>query len=185
MLCAVSLGYRATWDGESSCVLKHPKHGKLSVTMVAGCPELPEREVCDLIRRLEQQRATKLLEAVTFFSMRGASGEELDLPLVLGSCVGDVGKAEMAPLRWVAGMLPSLDPERVAEVIPALEFDPVVLPFNRRKRREVEQSRGVMLHLFGGSKQWGAVPGRVSLSVVTGKRALTLRLSTLTCCSWL
>ena len=84
---------------------------------------------------------------------------------MLGSCVGDLGKAEMALLTWVAGMLPALDPERVAEIIPALEFDPVALPFNRRKRRQVEQSRGVMLHLFGGSKQWGAVPGRVSLSV--------------------
>ena len=101
------LGYRATWDGGSGCVLKHPKHGKLNVTMVAGCPELPEGEVCDLIRRLEQQRATKLLRAVTVLSMRGASGEELDLPWVLASCVGDLGKAEMALLRWVAGMLPA------------------------------------------------------------------------------
>ena len=38
-----------SWDGESECVLRHAKHGKLDVTMVAGCPELPEQEVVDLM----------------------------------------------------------------------------------------------------------------------------------------
>ena len=159
------LGYRTTWDGESGCVLRHPQHGKLDVAMVAGCPELPEQEVVDLIRLLEEQRACKALKAITVFNMQRTPGCELDLPVLLGSHVGDLLGLEVELLKWVAGAFPYLDPERVSELVPALEVDNTVLPFNRRKRCQVEQAKGVMLHFFGGSKQWGAAPGRVSLSV--------------------
>ncbi|CAE7599592.1 GIP, partial [Symbiodinium sp. CCMP2456] len=159
------LGYRATWDGESGCVLTHPKSGRLDIKMVAGCPELPASKVESMIKQLEQLRATKVLRAVSVLNLRGEAGEEVELPDVLSAHVGDIIGIEVGLPKWASRSFPHLDPESVSALVPNLVVDTVLLPFNRRKRRQVECAKGVMLHLFGGSKQWGAAPGRVSLSV--------------------
>jgi hypothetical protein len=131
MRLLVENGYQVKWSS-NECVIAHPVKGNLQCWRRQGCPVMREDEALLLLEELEKV--------------------ETENGLGVGKDVEE----------WWRKYFPQI-PDEVLQRMKGQgrhwsECSGPPLPWNRRRRRQIEASKGVILHLFSGgavmSKKW-------------------------------
>ncbi len=126
-----ALGYEINWT-KSGCLVSHAVKGDLKIVMEQGCPTVQRstgEELMKEIEILEEERAA--LRAV-FLGGRVAESDE-----------------EKAIVK-LKEMFPEVPLELLEKVPGKRNWSGHDLPFNRRRRRQIDQAKTVIVHLFAG-----------------------------------
>ena len=129
----LEVGYQLQWTKEGGCKVEHPKHGKLPVTMVQGCPTLEPSwgtTMMEEIEELETKRAK--IRAILTEGILAETDEE----------------KQLAELR---AMFPEV-PLRILERVPGEKsWDVNQVPLNRRQRRKLQKASSIIINMFAGA----------------------------------
>ena len=74
------------------------------------------------------------------------------------------GQIDRGVLQAMRSLFPELPAEVLQEVVPG-KWSPKGLPINRRKRRSLLRSKGILVHLFSGEQKWPEYAGQPILEV--------------------
>ena len=139
------LGYRFEWKG-GRCSLRDEQGQVLDVCIQHGCPMVTRQLGQEMIARLEHQQVRLVRKALLLKSMLVDSSAE-SLEAVKNS-------TEMALTLKMKMMFPDLPDEVLMKVIPDLSSLQVNeghrIPWNRHKRRRLQQAKSIVIHLFSG-----------------------------------
>lgn len=127
----MDLGYSLRWSREE-CRIENMKYGKIPVVMSQGCPVVDSKWGEILMNEVEEgERKKARVRSI----------------LCRGSCPQDQWEQQIAELKV---KFPEA-PMRVLERIPGeKDFDETQLPLNRRRRRQIEQAKNIIIHMFAG-----------------------------------
>ena len=170
----IKCGFKITWSRRAFLLLD-PQGVAVPAVMQAGCPRVTRSVALSLIDLIEKTSLEE--EAAVEESVRVARASCADdtAPWTVGmeklrdGCQDrDLVKAQ----AWHRITLQSLFPEVPRELVDSTSW--LVSPegvkgvLNRRKRRSIEQSQGVILHLFCGRarRAFDSVASRFGLSVL-------------------
>ena len=108
--------------------------------MVSGCPMVEESVALRMIEQMEHKKAD--------FNWK--------LALLKGQTSSVENPTyEEAMLRAVKEFFVDVPDQILARLVVAQVYDPVKLPWNRRRRRTIERAERVHVHLFSGEeKKW-------------------------------
>ena len=126
----IALGYKIRWD-ERGCLIFHPQRGRIRCWLRNGCPVVTEAHALGLIGDIEAHERFKRL------GPKLASGKISD------------GERE-----WWTQRFPDVPPS-VVDFMAGQDRPPKdgsQLPWNRRKRRQFQRAKGIIVHLFAGNK---------------------------------
>lgn len=126
-----SVGYKVQWES-GKCEVVHPEHGKIPVKLHQGCPVVDKKWGQRLMREVEaeEERMVKI-RAVCLGRKIPESSEEKDVSQLQ---------------KWFPEV-----PVKLLEMIPGTtNWDPAQLPFNRHRRRQIDQAKTVVINLFSG-----------------------------------
>ena len=131
-----ALGYNITWDA-NGCEIVHPRHGALPVTLSQGCPIVPESVGMDLMEKVEKlQKETCQIRAIL-------GGE-------------DVGSSTLHErLQQLRKLFPKVPTRLLQHVVGSSTWEAELLPLNRRKRRQVEKAKTLVIYTFSGPEDKG------------------------------
>ena len=125
------VGYRLQWS-KDECRFEHPKHGTLPTRLHQGCPVVVGDKGKELMIEVEQasQRRARL-RAVLECGMLAETKEE-------------------KVTAGLKGLFPEVPDEILEKVVGREDWEATRLPFNRRRRRQIEQAQRVVIHVFAG-----------------------------------
>ena len=133
----LELGYTINWS-RKECRIEHTKHGKVPVTLVQGCPTVDEDWGERLMKEVEEAEKKKMrVKAV------------LDCGIIAED---DYEKKIAALTSWFPNT-----PYRILEGVPGEKnWDPEQIPVNRRKRRQIERAKYLIIDMFSGKhdRRW-------------------------------
>ena len=139
------LGYRFEWKG-AKCSLRDEQGQELDVCIQHGCPMVTRQLGQEMIARLEHQQVRLVRKALLLKSMLVDPSAE-SLEAVKNS-------TEMALTLKMKMMFPDLPDEVLMKVIPDLSSlkgnEGHRIPWNRHKRRRLQQAKSIVIHLFSG-----------------------------------
>ena len=140
-------GYQMSWNA-SGCIIKHPQWGQIQVWRRQGCPVMERKAALSLLRDLEEtERETKVDDETVAWWKKRYP----NVPDEVWNYMKGQGKT------WNdCGQ---------------------GLPWNRHRRRQLENSRGIILHVFSGdsnsSKKWEKLKTLgyevITLDIASGK----------------
>ena len=141
------MNYEVQWTG-GSCRIHGPDGQIIETEVVNGCPMVDETVGVELMTKLEQD--SKLMAART--AMVRALIQQPDL-------LRHLSQPDPAVLLAVAlqQQFPGLPEEICQKVVPTMkEVQGHELPWNRRRRRQLERAQRIILHVFSGrdEKTW-------------------------------
>ena len=127
----MDLGYSLRWSREE-CRIENMKYGKIPVVMSQGCPVVDSKWGEILMNEVEEgERKKARVRSI----------------LCRGSCPQDQWEQQIAALKV---KFPEA-PMRALERIPGeKDVDETQLPLNRRRRRQIEQAKNIIIHMFAG-----------------------------------
>jgi hypothetical protein len=130
-------GYVVKWDRES-CRIEHVRQGKIPIEMNQGCPTVQEVWGKRLMEEVEEtERRKARIRAI----------------MACGVMAEDEHEKKVAELQ---ALFPQV-PMRILERIPGeKQWDPDQLPFNRRKRRQIQRAKAVVINMCSGpnTQRW-------------------------------
>ena len=127
------IGYEIQWS-KAGCLVQHGVHGVLDVQMEQGCPTVNNLLGMELMREIEQLEASRV-------ALR---------KVALGQCSAET--SEQQSIVELKKLFPEV-PLRLLERVPGRhDWSGHELPFNRRRRRQIEQAKTVVVHLFAGKE---------------------------------
>ena len=132
-----SLGYNVTWN-KKGCEMTHPKLGALPVTLSQGCPVVPEEVGMELMKKVEKlQHETCRIRAIL-------AGEEEGTSVI------------HERLQQVKSLFPQVPLRLLQHVSGSLTWESETLPLNRKRRRQIEKAKTLVIYAFSGpeDKQW-------------------------------
>ena len=151
----IECGYVITWNREA-CRVEHGSHGRAPVEMHQGCPTV------------SQAWGEKLMQEVEIMEGKRA---KLRAVMTCGLLAEDDYDKKAAELQ---SMFPDV-PLRILERIPGEKnWDPVQIPYNRRRRRQIARAKAVIVNMCSGpdSKRWADLEQRgvavINLDVILG-----------------
>ena len=127
----IEVGWHVQW-GSQGCSIDHKVHGRLPVRLLQGCPVVDRVWGNRLMQSVEDWgKSRAAIRAVML-------GEQSPMTSL---------EAEIKRLKEIFPEVPM----SILEKIPGeAQWDPARLPFNRRKRRQIERAKVVVLNLFAG-----------------------------------
>eukprot|EP00434_Breviolum_minutum_P024672 symbB.v1.2.021788.t1/scaffold1903.1/size96501/2 len=131
-LCKLTeVGWTVRW-GHQGCTINHSALGTLPLELQQGCPVVPKEWGDRLMKMVEENESSRFsVRAVIEGRRAPQSGFERDV-------------------NELKRLFPGV-PDRILERVPGLEnVSTEQLPFNRRKRRQLEQASVVVVNLFAG-----------------------------------
>ena len=159
--------------GEEGCSVYHPALGDLPIRMLHGCPHIPRQLTLVLLSDLETLRANRLIAEAQARVLRAGGDQELEECWQRLRAIAFGGEPQMLnpqeQWEWCEGLYASLantlaslfegmPTDHLAYAIgqpdPAVAVPP---PWNRRIRRRLERSNGVLIHLCSGKQRWKPV----------------------------
>ncbi|CAE7501852.1 unnamed protein product, partial [Symbiodinium microadriaticum] len=158
----VRLGFHVAWR-QKTCAVVHPTLGRVPVVVQDGCPRVDRRVALDLIARIEQwendagQQSTMNAEGVALIheAMQGMGVADYAEGLCRAIDVDDGGEGIIA--AWTEALLKTMYPavlnnvcDEVSRFLPGRHE---ALCWNRRKRRSMHRSKGVILNLCCGNSR--------------------------------
>eukprot|EP00435_Cladocopium_sp_Y103_P069220 s75_g32.t3 len=145
----IDLGYVVHWDRDA-CRIEHVRHGKIPVEMSQGCPTVPREWGEKLMAEVEDaERKKGRLRAIMKSEVVASNDHEKSI----------------AELK---AMFPQV-PVRILERIPGeKEWDPDQVPYNRRRRRQIEQAKMIVINMCSGpnEERWREVEKRPGVVVL-------------------
>ena len=153
------LGCSVRWT-KNKLVVVHPVHGRLKVQVRDFCPELAEHEALRLIAELEEKRLRELNTAVQSLELKVAqSGRVMEWYEYVQDYVASGGRVDLLAAISKAPFFKDFPIERIttaAEGIPICDRDGWLLlksiPWSRRRRRSLFQSKDWNVHLLPGAR---------------------------------
>ena len=125
-------GYSVHWDREA-CRIEHVRHGRVPVEMNQGCPTV------------DADWGEKLMAEIEEMELKRAKVRAV---MMCGALAEDEYEKQVAELQALYPQVPF----RILERIPGeRDWDPDQLPFNRRRRRQVEHAKAVVINMCSGS----------------------------------
>ena len=158
----VRLGFHVAWR-QKTCTVVHPTLGRVPVVVQDGCPRVDRRVALDLIARIEQwendagQQSTMNAEGVALIheAMQGMGFADYAEGLCRAIDVDDGGEGIIT--AWTEALLKTMYPavpnnvcDEVSRFLPGRHE---ALCWNRRKRRSMHRSKGVILNLCCGNSR--------------------------------
>ena len=141
----LELGYRVSWT-KDSCVIAHPSKGPLRVDATSGCPEVPLEVAHRLIAEYEDHVKSRDNREARLRCILADMRHDSESRLAEAVCNG--GLEGSAAIRLLVERLFSEVPSALwDEVIPSQCREDGTGGWNRRVRRQVERSGGVLVHL--------------------------------------
>ena len=139
-----SLGFKVHWCG-GSCRLQRQGQQDVIAEVINGCPMIEGNLGRALIDELERESQT--------VSARTALVRMLvKQPALLGE-LGEVDPSVLLTLM-LKGEFPDLPEEICSKVVPTMrEIPGDQLPWNRRRRRQIDKAKRIVLHLFSGEDE--------------------------------
>ena len=144
------VGYEVLWNG-GSCQLRGPDAKTLDMEVIDGCPMLSAERGMSLMEQLETE---ELMTTARMAMVRTILQRPELLP--------EVGSSD--PMLLMAVMLkqeyPDLPDNIIHKILPKWKpLNAENLPWNRRRRRQIERSKRVILHLYSDKdeKTWKAL----------------------------
>ena len=132
-LCKLTeVGWTVRW-GHQGCTINHSALGTLPLELQQGCPVVPKEWGDRLMKKMVEENESSRFSVRAVIEGRRApqSGFERDV-------------------NELKQLFPGV-PDRILERVPGLEnVSTEQLPFNRRKRRQLEQASVVVVNLFAG-----------------------------------
>ena len=141
------LGFEVLWTG-NDCRLMNSCGEVFPVQVVNGCPMVTRELGMDLMNDMEKESQLEVLRTTMVKTL-------IQQPSLLQSV--DSLEADVLLTVMLKKEFPNLPDEICAKVVlRQREIRGEELPWNRRRRRQVEKSKRVVLHLFSGSdtKTW-------------------------------
>ena len=139
------LGYKFAWKG-AQCALQDEHGRELIVYVQHGCPMVSRQVGKEMIDCLERQQVRLVKKALLLKSMM--------MDPSLASLEAVKHSTEMALTLKLKNLFPELPDDILMKVIPDLstdqELDGHTLPWNRHKRRRLQQAKKIVLHCFSG-----------------------------------
>ena len=174
----VRLGFHVAWR-HKTCTVVHPTLGRVPVVVQDGCPRVDRQVALDLIARIEQwendagQQSTMNAERVALIheAMQGMGVADYAEGLCRAIELNDGGEGTITT-AWTEALLKTMYPDvpssirdEVSRFLPGLNE---ALCWNRRKRRSMHQSKGVILNLCCGSsrRQFQPTAARYGFQIV-------------------
>eukprot|EP00439_Symbiodinium_sp_Y106_P033996 s211_g4.t1 len=141
----LELGFKVDWSRES-CAITHPARSALRVDASSGCPEVPVSTALQLITEYEELVKKRDVREARIRCILRDMRDDTQAQLAGAPVTGGV-EAEAA-LRLLLGRLFSDVASTVwDEVIPVITDEHCTRGWNRRIRRRVERSNGVLVHM--------------------------------------
>lgn len=134
MCLVTALGYKVEWTA-GDCKIHHPTQGQLPVTLCQGCPTLPLADGLALMEKVEKLRSERAVVR----------------SMLAGECVVDPQReAKFEVLKKWFSQVP-LD---ILQKVPGnQQWNPESLPWNRRRRRQVEKAKNLIIYMFSGPNE--------------------------------
>ena len=172
------LGCRVTWNA-GQCTVEHPTRGELQVWLEDNCPVFSEGDCLDLIREIEQFRASRLRQAL---HIRAVS-LGLESPTPLGP--QNLGGSDQELITWLKDRFPEAPDWLLLRSLPVRDGyegqSPYHIPgLNRRARKALKKAKHIVLHVFSGRTKpvefaLGSDIAVVNLDVLYGSNVLDER----------
>ena len=126
-------GYQLQWTKEGGCKVEHPRHGRLPITMVQGCPTIDPGWGSTMMEEIEELEMKKAkIRAILTEGILAETDEE----------------KQLAELR---AMFPEV-PLRILERVPGEKnWDVNQVPLNRRQRRKLQKASSIIINMFAGA----------------------------------
>ena len=153
---------RLTWEA-SGCHLCHPVRGRLPVFVQGGCPELPSAMILQLIEELEQEGRKQVQRQANVAALMSEAIPQGEPRKLLQQGLRE-GKIDRGILQAMQRLFPDMPVEVLQEVVPG-SWSSKGLPINRRKRRSLQRSRHILVHLFSGEQRWPSQPSTPVLEI--------------------
>ena len=162
---ADELDCQILWEGPV-CRVTHPEHGDLDITMRDRCPHLSKHMTLSLISELERRRATNLVQAARLrmlLERQSGSFEDAWSRLqnigrggIVGCSVEDwIRGVDSALFTTMASLFADVPNHQLLRALEPVDFDVSYRPkWNRRLRRSLERSQGVLVHVCSGDQHW-------------------------------
>ena len=148
-------GYVVSWC-KKKCEVEHGSHGKIPIVMVQGCPTVSKawgEKLMMEIEDMEKKRAK--VRAILECSVLAE----------------DQWEKEVAELRTLFPEVPS----RILEQVPGeSQWDSGQIPLNRRKRRQLEKAKYIVINMFSGGdgSRWSRLESNevavLNIDILTG-----------------
>ena len=124
-----SLGYQLHWE-ENSCQISHPSRPDLPVQLTQGCPTLEFDQGMRLFREVERSQQEQChIRAILAGEEEGGKGSKY---------------------QQLRELFPEA-PLRLLSRVPGKEkWDSAALPFNRKRRRQIQQAKFLVFNVFSG-----------------------------------
>ena len=135
------------------CEIVHPTLGRLPTMLINGCPEIPADLCLSLIEQLESEVQFQQQQQAQIARLAKSM---VNLEMVPMHCLQEAlrcGKLQEGVAGFCKVMWPELPCEVLQDLIPR-EWRSQGLPINRRKRRTLQRSTNLLLHLFSGVQRW-------------------------------
>ena len=170
---ASELRCNVTWEG-SLCRVRHPGRGWLDITMIGQCPYVDRSVALDLIQELEISETHKRSSAVGLY--RGLD-QSMKNTVVAGREDDWLRDLDSAFFGAMASLFSDAPEDKVIEAIgtPSFWVAGGDTPWNRRLRRSMERSQGVLVHLICAQ---ACKTGCIALGVIIEFFRLTLQMAT-------
>ena len=124
-------GYSLLWS-QQGCEIHHAQHGKLPIHMVQGCPTINAQWGEKLRQEMEKE---------------GKRRAKIRMIMDCGIVAENTVEKEFAEMK---GLFKAA-PDYILEQLPgAEEWSGEALPFNRRRRRQIDKAKWVVVHAFSG-----------------------------------
>jgi len=134
MCLVTALGYKVEWTA-GDCKIHHPTQGQLPVTLCQGCPTLPLADGLALMEKVEKLQSERAVVR----------------SMLAGECLVDPQReAKFEVLKKWFSQVP-LD---ILQKVPGNhQWNPESLPWNRRRRRQVEKAKNLIIYMFSGPNE--------------------------------
>ena len=143
-LLAAELQCDIRWD-KDSCEVHHPTMGQLEVSMVKNCPEVEGSLCLELIREIEDKRASAMMRSAREVDQAQEAGLGWD-------CLGDQGFLSSLD-KWVRKHYSGVPDRVMRRLVPEERYEPSDSALNRHTRRKLERG-SAFVHMFSGEQRW-------------------------------
>ena len=134
MALVTAVGYQVHWT-HGQCRITHPGRQDLPVKLEDGCPTIPMDVGMQLFQEVEaHQRQRHQVRAILAGEDRGQS-------------------ARHQQLQELRGLFPGVPLHLLQRVPGAGTWDASKLPFNRRRRRQLESAKHLVIYAFSGPNE--------------------------------
>ena len=139
----IRLGYRMTFLSVDRMRIWKPGKPDLKLDCSTGCPEVDEETALQLINEIEVNKQVSQARAARLVTTQG--------PVTFEDALQELPNSGEMLATWFRTLIPSIPDCLMPEL--AVSSCTQAAPWNRRKRRALQRTRHIIVHLFAGESR--------------------------------